>query len=131
VVKVKSLQGLSIISALNYNRKELFAPFYYEGYTNKEVFTLWVEKVLLPELQPNQIIIMDNATFHKSEKVKELIESKNCFLLYLPKYSPDLNPIEHCWYPLKVKIRKARKFINNFRQVMKFVFKQKVVSRES
>jgi len=53
------------------------------------------------ELKPNQVVIMDNASFHKSNKVKELIEKANCRLIYLPQYSPDLNPIEHVWANLK------------------------------
>lgn len=114
---------ISVIAALNYSKKELIAPFYYEGYTNTAVFVLWIEEVLILELKPNQVIIMDNASFHKSEKVRELIESVGCILLYLPTYSPDLNPIEHCWYPLKVKIRKARKFFDDISEVMEHVFK--------
>ena len=49
---------------------------------------------------------MDNAPFHKSRKIKELIEKAGCELLYLPTYSPDLNPIEHWWHKVKTAIRK-------------------------
>jgi len=49
---------------------------------------------------------MDNASFHKSKKIKEIIEKANCRLLYLPAYSPDLNPIEHFWFALKNSMRK-------------------------
>jgi transposase len=48
---------------------------------------------------------MDNAAFHKSSKTKELIEAAECQLLFLPTYSPDLNPIEHCWHALKAKLK--------------------------
>jgi hypothetical protein len=71
----------------------LIAPFRFEGYTNAENFNLWVEKILLPELKPNQVVVMDNASFNKNARPKELIESKNCQILYLPPYSPDLNPM--------------------------------------
>ena len=48
---------------------------------------------------------MDNAAFHKSERTKELIEKAGCYLLFLPTYSPDLNPIEHCWHTVKSRLR--------------------------
>lgn len=67
----------------------------YDGYTNSELFLTWVEHFLCKELKPNQVIIMDNASFHKSTRVKELIEKVGCKIIYLPPYSPDLNPIEH------------------------------------
>ncbi len=50
--------------------------------------------MLLPQLQPEQVLVLDNATFHKSEKTKELIKQAKCRLVFLPPYSPDLNPIE-------------------------------------
>ena len=61
----------------------------------------WVRENLIPELKPNQVIIMDNASFHKSSKTRELIESKSCTVLYLSPYSPDLNPIEKVWGSMK------------------------------
>ena len=83
----KKRQRISIIAGLNYKNKEIIAPFYYNGYTNTEVFIAWVSKILLPTLRPKHVIIMDNATFHKSTRIKKLIESKGCKLLYLPTYS--------------------------------------------
>jgi transposase len=61
---------------------------------------------LCKELKLNQVVIMDNASFHKSNKVKELIEKVGCKLIYLPPYSPDPNPIEHLWGNLKRLLRK-------------------------
>ena len=77
----------------------------YDGYTNTELFTTWVKEVLCKELKPGQYVIMDNASFHKSYIVKEFIEAAKCKLLYLPAYSPDMNPIEHVWANLKRLIR--------------------------
>lgn len=85
--------------------KKLIAPWMFEGYTDANVFNTWVEKVLLPELPPGYTVILDNARFHQSAKTRTLIESAGCKLLFLPAYSPDLNPIEEWWAILKTKIR--------------------------
>ena len=110
------------VGVLNYQKRQLFAPFYSENYTNTEVFLTWIEQVLVPVLEPNMVVIMDNASFHKSVKIRDLIESAGVELLYLPKYSPDLNPIEKCWRPLKIQIQKARKFCKNFDEIMTYIF---------
>lgn len=85
--------------------KKLIAPWMFEGYTDADVFNTWVEKVLLPELPPGYTVILDNARFHQSAKTVELIESAGCKILFLPPYSPDLNPIEEWWAILKAKIK--------------------------
>jgi len=65
------------------------------------VTLFWVEQVLIKELKFGQVVIWDNATFHKSKKTKELIESVGCRVIFLPPYSPDLNPIEKFWANMK------------------------------
>lgn len=85
--------------------KQILAPFCYRGTCNTALFEAWVEQVLCPELTPGQVVIMDNATFHKSEKTRSLVEAAQCELIFLPPYSPDLNPIEIFWANLKNKIR--------------------------
>ena len=72
--------------------------------------------MLLPQLKPNQILILDNATFHKGETMRQLVESPGCELLYLPPYSPDFNPIENYWFPIKNQVKKTVTDIENFRQ---------------
>ena len=74
-------------------------------YYTAEVLNVWLEEVLLPTLPKGSTLIMDNAAFHKSAKTKELIEKSECHLLFLPTYSPDLNPIEHWWHKIKSILR--------------------------
>ena len=69
----------------------------FNGSCNTQLFESWVEQFLIKELTPNQVVIMDNASFHKSQRTRELIESVGSKLIFLPPYSPDLNPIEKFW----------------------------------
>jgi transposase len=78
-----------------------------EGATNREVFETYVEQVLAPTLRRGQVVVMDNLTAHKGERVRELIERQGCELLYLPPYSPDFNPIEEAFAKIKSFMRKA------------------------
>ncbi|BAG40564.1 transposase [Orientia tsutsugamushi str. Ikeda] len=64
-----------------------------------------MEQLLIKELKPAQFVVMDNAAFHKSNKTKELIEPVGCIVIFLPPYSPDLNPIEKFWDNIKLWIR--------------------------
>ena len=73
---------------------------------------------MLPVLKKGQVVIMDNCSIHKSLKVKELIESVGCRLIYLPPYSPDLNPIENYWAVMKNNIKKIR---NNFEDIVEAI----------
>jgi transposase len=99
---------------LNENRKrERVAPFVFEGNCNAEVFNTYVESVLIHELQPNDVVILDNASFHKSEKTKDLIEAANCNILFLPPYSPDMNLQENDWACLKNFTRNNLKNFNH------------------
>ena len=78
-----------------------------EGPTTKAVFETYVEQVLAPSLRPAQLVVMDNLSSHKGPRVRELVERRGCELLYLPAYSPDLNPIEEAFSKLKALLRKA------------------------
>lgn len=64
------------------------------GSVNTDVFTSWVEQILLPQLPKESVIVMDNAAFHKGKDMQKIFEDSRHILLYLPPYSPDLNPIE-------------------------------------
>ncbi len=78
-----------------------------EGATTAGVFGAYVEKALVPGLRAGQIVVMDNLGAHRPKRVRELIEGRGCELLYLPAYSPDLNPIEEAFAKLKHLLRKA------------------------
>jgi transposase len=71
------------------------------------VFEAYVEQVLAPTLRRGQVVVLDNLSAHKGERVRELIEGKGCELLYLPSYSPDFNPIEEAFSKIKRLLRKA------------------------
>ena len=77
-----------------------------EGPTTSRVFETYVERLLAPTLKPGQVVVMDNLGAHRPKKVRELIEAKGCKLLYLPPYSPDLNPIEEAFAKVKHILRK-------------------------
>jgi tRNA-splicing ligase RtcB len=81
---------------------------YLQGACNRTVFETWLENCLLPTLKAGQVLVMDNATFHKGGRISQLIEDAGCQLLYLPPYSPDLNKIEQCGSWLKSRLRKQR-----------------------
>jgi transposase len=78
-----------------------------EGSTTGEVFEAYLQEMLAPTLRPGQVVVMDNLSAHKGERVREMIEGHNCELLYLPPYSPDLNPIEEAFAKLKGRLRAA------------------------
>jgi transposase len=76
-----------------------------DGAVNREVFEAFVEQVLLPQLKPGDIVVMDNLSSHKGERITELIESVGAEVRYLPPYSPDLNPIEMIFAKIKLMLR--------------------------
>ncbi|MBD1900682.1 IS630 family transposase, partial [Trichocoleus sp. DQ-A3] len=110
---------VNMISALC-NRK-LLAPFTVEGACNRLVFESWLEHCLIPVLEPGQVVIMDNATFHKGGRIEQLIRAAGAQLWYLPPYSPDLNKIENCWSWLNSRIRKQLDQFNCLRDAIEHV----------
>jgi transposase len=100
---------------------QLMAPFTVVGSCNRSVFEIWLETCLIPVLKPGQVVVMDNATFHKGGKIEQLIQQVGCQLLYLPAYSPDFNKIERCWSWLKSRIRKQLDQFDCLRDAMEYV----------
>ena len=91
---------------------QILSPFCYRGTCNTDLFNMWLRDFLIPELKPGQVLILDNAAFHKSQNTKRLIEEAGCRIFFLPPYSPDLNPIELVWANLKKKIQGLLEKIN-------------------
>ena len=84
------------------------APMTIEGAVDGLVFKTYVEQVLAPTLDPGDIIVMDNLGAHKVDGVIEAIEARGAKVIFLPPYSPDLNPIEKCWSKIKTYLRAAK-----------------------
>jgi len=85
----------------------LVAPWVLEGPMNGEAFLVYIRQVLAPTLSKDDIVVADNLSSHKIQGVREAIEARSARLLYLPPYSPDLNPIEMAFAKLKTLLRKA------------------------
>ena len=85
----------------------MVAPMVLDGPINGDWFEAYVTHVLLPELRPGDIVIMDNLSSHKRPSVRERIEAAGASLCFLPPYSPDFNPIEKAFARLKAMLRKA------------------------
>jgi transposase len=95
----------TFIAALRHDR--LDAPWVIEGAMNRELFELYVETQLAPTLQPGDVIVLDNLSSHKSPKAADAMKAAGAWFLFLPPYSPDLNPIELAFAKLKALIRRA------------------------
>ncbi len=96
---------LTFLAALRCDRID--APLVLDGPINGESFTAWIEQFLVPTLSPGDIVIMDNLGSHKGQAVRRAIRAAGAKLLFLPPYSPDLNPIEQVFAKLKTLLRKA------------------------
>ena len=113
----------NIVAGYNLGSKEIIAPFEYEGNTTKSLFTGWFKQILCPNLKPKQVIILDNASVHKDEELYDLVAQYDCELIYLPPYSPDLNPIEKVWANFKGNLRKVIKRFDNFLDAITFAIR--------
>src|SRR5947199_7266136 len=96
---------LTFVAALRADRVD--APWVIDGPINGELFTLYVEKVLAPTLAKGDVVVLDNLGSHKGQAVRRAIRAVGAHLLFLPPYSPDLNPIEQLFAKLKTLLRNA------------------------
>lgn len=85
----------------------MVAPWIVDAPMNARRFETRIETQLIPELQPGDVVILDNVAFHKSERVADLVRQRGARMLFLPPYSPDLNPIEMAFSKLKALLRKS------------------------
>jgi transposase len=84
------------------------APFTFEGAMNLDTFDMYVNQVLLPELRPGDVLVLDNLSAHKLPDLEDRLARQGVGVIFLPPYSPDLNPIEKCWSKVKTALRKAK-----------------------
>jgi transposase len=112
---------MTFIAGLRHDK--MVAPFVIEGAMNGETFLAYIEQCLAPTLQSGDIVIIDNASIHKVAGIIEAIDAVGAKLLYLPQYSPDLNPIEQALSKLKALLRKAaeRTVPNLHRRIAKLI----------
>ena len=98
--------------------ESILAPLAYNGAMDSLLFETWFENDLLPALPKAAVIVMDNASFHRKNRLYALSEKSGHRLIFLPPYSPDLNPIEHFWSWLKRYLRKALPAHPSFRDAI-------------
>lgn len=108
-------KNVTLIGAMSMNG--IIASMTLEGGTKSEVFLTFARELLVPVLSPSSIVIMDNLAAHKTLETRNIIESTGAKIIYLPRYSPDLNPIELCWSKIKSFIRaKSPRTIEHLQQ---------------
>lgn len=96
----------STIAALS--TRGVLAPFTIAGAFDQQVFDLWVEQMLVPQLHQGDWVLLDNVSFHYSAHALRLIEAAGATALHIPAYSPDFNPIEECFSKIKEYLRSAK-----------------------
>ncbi len=101
----KTKENITMLGAMNLNG--LICMMTVNGGTTEEVFQAFIDQLLVPVLRKGQFVVLDNLSSHKVEGVRESIEKSGAKLVYLPPYSPELNPIEQCWSKLKNLLKKA------------------------
>ena len=118
----KRTERVSWIAALKEGK--LLAPMTFEGACNRDLFEMWLSECLLPQLQPGDIIVIDNASFDRSQYINEIMALTGCEIWYLPTYSPDLNKIERWWFVLKNWMKQRWDEFETFRDCVDAAFKK-------
>lgn len=99
-------------------KPQLMAALSFDGTCHSRLFELWLHLMLCPVLRAGQVVILDNARFHRPQAVQRLLRRVGCRALFLPAYSPDLNPIEAQWHSLKNRVRTNRRRGMNFKDAL-------------
>jgi transposase len=121
LVSGKKYRRTGIVAAKMGGR--ILSPLQYEGTMDSQLFETWFENVLMDELDQQSAIVMDNAAFHRKSKLIELAEKHGHRLIFLPAYSPELNPIENFWAWLKAKLRRTLANFSCFDDALCYCFK--------
>lgn len=109
-----------------YDGKKVIAPFQYSDTTDSDLVEGWVETYLLNAIKEGTTILMDQASFHRKSILTDIIESENCNIIFIPTYSPDLNPIEYAvWANLKNHLRNYSKNFNTINDAIRDYFQFK------
>lgn len=117
----KKFQRTNIVAAKL--GKHIVAPMQYNGMTDSTLFEFWFEQCLLPCLPEDAVIVMDNASFHRKKQLNDISAKHQRTLIFLPPYSPDLNPIENFWAHLKSIIRTSIYKFDSLDDIIAFAFK--------
>ena len=115
-VRGRKLQRRSIVAGKM--GQEIVAPLEYDGTMHGDFFESWFEEQLLPAIPKGAVIIMDNASFHRKKKLYEITRRHNRELIFLPPYSPELNPIERFWHWLKQAVTETLKFCDSLEEAI-------------
>lgn len=102
--------------------KKIISPLQYCGSMDSALFEHWFEKHLMLSLPSSTTIVMDNASFHSKSKLALIASKYGHTLIFLPPYSPELNPIEHFWAWIKSKLRKILSLFDNFDDALSYCF---------
>lgn len=103
--------------------KRILAPLQYDGTMNSQLFELWFQTRLICELPPESVIVLDNAAFHRKKRLVSIAEKYGHKIIFLPPYSPELNPIENFWAWLKSKLRGSLSRFPTFDDALCYCFK--------
>lgn len=115
-------ERVSWIAALKQGK--VLAPMTFEGSCKRDLFEMWLEECLVPQLQPGDVIVIDNAAFHRSQLINEIVAESGCEIWYLPTYSPDFNKIERWWFVLKNWMKQRWDEFGEFRDCVDAAFQR-------
>jgi transposase len=119
VISGRKFKRTNIVAG--YCQKKWVAPLQYDGSTDSDLFEFWFEKCLLKEIK-RKYIVLDNASFHRKARLVELATKRMCKVIFLPPYSPDLNPIENRWAWVKGKLRSILPECDSFDEALCVAF---------
>ena len=120
LISGRKYRRTGVVAAQIGNR--ILAPLQYEGTMNSQLFEVWFESKLMNELSGNSVIVLDNAAFHRKVRLCFIAENYGHRIIFLPPYSPELNPIENFWAWLKSKLRKVLHNFSTFDDALCYCF---------